>query len=245
MIRIATENDFIREITCESELRICSLMRAYGLNVPFIQFFADDNGAIASIMDGVCTLFCPELPNDEWCAFLQMHPDVFLIHTSGETGAFLAETLHCRHESGKVMCLENVLSKTALQTDGTAEASVREIYAVLSAVFSDFSSFDGWYVDASHRVRHGCCHYAVERLDGNVSSVAMTVAEAENCALIGCVATLPNFRGRGAATRCITCLIDSLAASKIYIAPSDEYSASLYKKIGFVTCGTWAELNRQ
>ncbi len=242
MIRLANERDFSREITSESELRICALARAYGCCVPFIRFFSDDEGCLASIMDGVCTFYCASLPNDEWCAFLQMYSDIKIIHTDGNIGAFLAGKWQCSFENGSVMRLNEVSSDTALQSFQNGDASLREIYKVLSAAFDGFPSFDGWYVDTSHRVRHGFCHIASERNDGELTSVAMTVAETEDVALIGGVATLLSHRGRGNASRCIRRLIGSLTQSHILITPSDEYSARLYEKLGFVPWGTWAEL---
>lgn len=242
MIRLANERDFDREIKSESELRICALVRAYGLNVPFIRFFADDEGALTSIMDGICTFYCASLPNDEWSAFLQMHSGIKIIRTDAKTASYLAGEWHVSFVSGSVMRYDNVSSKRPLQESEDNGASLREIYGLLSAVFDSFPSFEGWYVDASHRVRHGCCHIAAEKDDGRLSSVAMTVAETEDMALIGGVATLPDDRGRGAASRCIRRLIGLLTQSNILIAPSDEYSARLYSKLGFVPWGTWAEL---
>lgn len=242
MIRLANERDFDREIKNESELRIGALMRAYGLRVPFIQFFADEEGALASIMDGVCTLSCASTPNDEWCVFLQMHSDIKIIHTDAKTASYLAEKWQIPLKSGCVMRHERLSSNMPLQENGAEETPLRELYGLLSTVFDSFPSFEGWYVDTSHRVRHGFCHIAAERDNGRLTSVAMTVAEIEDMALIGGVATLPSQRGRGAASRCICRLIDSLTQSDILIAPSDDYSARLYSKLGFVPWGTWAEL---
>lgn len=242
MIRLANERDFGREITSESELRIGALMRAYGLHVPFIQFFADDDGSLASIMDGVCTFYCASLPNDEWCAFLQMHSDIKIIHTDARTASHLAEKWHVSFEGGSVMRYNGASSCVPLQKNISNGESLREIYRLLSAVFDGFPSFEGWYVDTSHRVRHGCCHIATERDDGRLISVAMTVAETEDMALIGGVATLPSHRGQGAASRCICRLLGTLIQGNILIAPSDDYSEKLYSKLGFVPWGTWAEL---
>ncbi len=242
MIRLANERDFDRESKSESELRICALARAYGICVPFIQFFADEEGSLASIMDGVCTFYCVSLPNDEWCAFLQMHSDIKMIHTDGKIGTVLAEKWQCSLRNGPVMRLDKVSSDTTLQIFRENDASLREVYRLLSAVFDELPPFEGWYVDTSHRVRHGCCHIAAEGDDGRLVSVAMTVAEIEDIALIGGVATLPCHRGQGAASRCIRRLIDTLTQRSILIAPSDENSAMLYSKLGFVPWGTWAEL---
>ncbi len=243
MIHLANECDFNRNITDESELRICSLKRAYGLAVPFIQFFADDDGAIASVMDRVCTLYCASLPSDEWCEFLQMNGNIKVIHTNADIAAFLARRWGISHEKGCVLCRESLLSEKPLHEYNIHDVSLRDIYGVLSKTFCEFPSFDSWYVDASHRHRHGCCHIVTEKQNDQPISVAMTIAETEDMALIGCVATLPEHRGRGAASRCIHQLMGFLKQRRILISPSDAHSEGLYRKLGFLPYGTWGEVS--
>lgn len=242
MIRLADEADFARIITSESELRICALKQAYGLNVPFIRFFADDEGSLASIMDGVCTVHCRKETNDEWCAFLRMYPDIRIIHSEVRLIAVLAEEYRLSYTKGDVLRLDDMSSRSPLHAKGRCDISLREVYALLSTVFEDMPPFEGWYVDASHRVRHGFCHLTAVMAGKQMISSAMTVAETNDVALIGGVATLPDYRGRGAASKCVTELIKSLVQRTILIAPRNEGAARLYKKLGFVPWGTWAEL---
>lgn len=242
MIRVAIESDFNREITSESELRICALKLAYGLDVPFIQFFADDEGAIASVMDGFCTVYVGEKMNDEWRVFLQMHADIRAIHSSEDVIATLSREMNIPYKKGEVMRISDMSSKVTLHEYQPRNIALREVYTLLNAVFGDLPPFDGWYVDASHRVRHGCCHITAESENGRLIGCAMTVAETEIAALIGGVATLSEHRGRGVATCCVTELLAQLPQKTVLIAPRDEKAAGLYQKLGFVPCGTWAEL---
>ncbi len=242
MIQLAVETDFVREITTESELRICALECAYGLDAPFIQFFADGEGSIASIMDGFCTVYCPSEPSEEWITFLRMLPDVRTIHSDANTIVILAKRYDLTPKSGSVMRLGKVLSVSTLRRSKPEDISLREVYPLLSSAFDELPPFDGWYVDTSHRVRHGCCHIASVKKDGQLISIAMTVAETKVAALIGGVTTLPHYRGQGAASRCINDLIATLPQNTILIAPNNESAERLYKKLGFVPWGTWAEI---
>lgn len=245
MIRVANESDFIRDITTESELRICALKRAYGLDVPFIQFFADDMGCMASVMDGFCVVYSRHELNEEWRTFLRMHADIRIIHSNEEVIAKLADEMEAPYKKGEVMSLSNVSSECTLHKFDPQNVSLREIYAFLDTIFDDLTPFDGWYVDVSHRVRHGCCHIAIERdtheSNGLIGS-AMTIAETDAAALIGGVATLPKYRGRGIATRCVSELLTLLPQKTVFIAPSNENSARVYAKLGFIPSGTWAEI---
>ena len=242
MIRRAKEADFIRPITTESDVRIDALKRAYGLDVPFIQYFADDEGTIASIMDGFCVVSSAQALNEEWIAFLLMHADIRTIHADEAMVAVIASAIGTSFNKGVVMRLLNVLSESTLHKFGPNEVSLRALYALLDDVFDEFSPFEGWYVDVSHRVRHGCCRMVTESVQGRLIGSAMTIAETDTAALIGGVATLLEYRRRGVATRCITQLLNSLPQKTIFIAPSDERSARLYQKLGFVPDGIWAEL---
>ena len=242
MIRTANESDFDRKISSESELRICALKRAYGLNVPFIRFFADDEGSLASVMDGFCNVYVHKKLNEEWQTFLQMHADIRTIHADENTIAILATARRIPFKKGVVMRFDNMLSKCALHANEQNACSLYALYVFLSTVFDDFPLFDGWYVDVSHRVRHGCCHIATESENERLIGCAMTVAETDTAALIGGVSTSPEHRGRGVASRCISELLTRLPQKNVFIAPSDEPAAGLYRKLGFVPCGTWAEL---
>ncbi len=243
MIRQANEGDFARIITSESALRIHALKSAYGLSVPFIQYFSDGEGTIASIVDGQCTLSADKPLSDEWLIFLQMQPHVSCVHTELHTADQLAELYQTPCKNGVVMRFDGVSSGTTLHDDILQNPSLRDVYALQKAVFADFLRFDGWYVDVSHRVRHGVCHITAKQQDEKLVSVAMTVAETDGFALIGGVATLDAYRSRGFATECIQALLGRLSQQTVLIAPSDEHSANLYKRLGFVPWGTWAEIS--
>ncbi len=243
MIRLANENDFNRTISSESSLRIHALKSAYGLSVPFIQYYSDGEGTIASIMDGVCTLSTDTLLSDEWVLFLQMRPDIQKIHTEKHTADQLVKPYGTTYKNGMVMRLQKVSSSTTLHDSILLNPSLRDVYALQNTVFDEFSPFDGWYVDVSHRVRHGVCHIAAKTCEQKLVSVAMTVAETNDFALIGGVATLTDYRSKGFASECIQSLLGTLSQKTILISPKDERSANLYRYLGFVPWGTWAEIS--
>ena len=57
MIRTAVESDFAVLPRDECAIRIHSLKKAYGLDVPFIRYYADDCGNLLSVMDGAGVLY--------------------------------------------------------------------------------------------------------------------------------------------------------------------------------------------
>ena len=243
MIRKAEETDFIGEITNESVLRMVALKRAYGLDVPFIQYFADDNDSLAAIMDGFCVFYCADELNDEWRLFFMMHADIAVLHTDERTARAFNQAGQYSITTGKILCREQAESDFTLHSEKPERPPLSEVYALLSHTFDNIPRFDSWYVDASHKLRHGCCHINGMYHKNTLVSMAMTVAETEEIALIGGVATLPCYRGRGYASRCITELISQLSQKKILISPSNVTAELLYQKLGFVPFGTWAEVS--
>lgn len=242
MIRRATENDFQCAITNESALRIFALKCAYGLDAPFIQYFSDNNGSLAAIMDGFCAFSCADELDDEWRTFFAMQPAITVLHTEERIARAFVQNSHYYLTNGEVLRLEHSASSSTLHQENPDTPRLNEVYEALQHTFSSMPRFDAWYVDASHRIRHGCCHIVGKYVDKTLASVAMTVAEANDVVLIGGVATLPSYRKQGLASNCIMSLISQLSQQTILIAPNSAESTRLYQKLGFVPYGTWAEV---
>ncbi len=157
--------------------------------------------------------------------------------------------------------------------DSLVTPQPRELYPLLRACFGDaLPPFESWYVDVSHRFRHGWCRTAGIRTGGALAACAMTTAEcgpepaaAENfpgnrgtsceginpynggAALLGAVATQPEYRGRGYASRCLSALTAALQAEgrHVLLSPKNEYAQALYERLGFMVCGEWGEIHRK
>ena len=119
------------------------------------------------------------------------------------------------------------------------------VYRLLCDAFPDgaLPPFDAFYVDLSHRLRHGLCRIAaIEDPPGTPVACAMTVAEAPDAVVIGAVATAPQHRKKGYASACIRALLAEDARPAL-IAPADDAAAQLYRSLGFSPCGGWAEFS--
>ncbi len=243
MIRLATDRDFSRPITDETALRIFALRQAYGMDVPFIRYYADDEGSLLSVMDGVGLFSSLGPMAEEWCQFLCMYPDMQYLHCTAESGRTLGNygEWHCR--TGVVLQYRG--KRRSVRSDAICHTPpLPAVYDLLQQCFDTLPPFEAWYPDVSHRIRHGCCQIAAI-LDGKrVVSTAMTVAEAEEYALLGQVATDAAYRRRGYAGRCLNDLIDRWQGKRLYIIPANENARKLYEKLGFSFCEEWAELSR-
>ena len=242
MIRAAVKADFDRPITEETDVRIRCLYLAYGNEVSFVRFYSDGVGGMLAVMDGV-GLFSPaQEVTEEWVVFLGMNSDIRQLHCSAKSGLIIAESLGWHLQTGSVLRYEG---QTPTEQEGVCrEPKLPEVHKLLEQCFPGVSSLDAWYPDVSHRIRHGYCHIACVTDGDTVISTAMTVAEANNAAVLGQVATAEAHRRRGYAAKCIQDLIFRCKASSLYILPINETAQKLYISLGFQQNGQWTELTR-
>lgn len=240
MISLAKEKDFLVNDNDECLVRIRGLYLAYGF-VPFIQYYTDGNGALLSIMDGVATFYSNNI-TDEWVVFLTMNPNIAIIHCSAANGRILIDTENWQGREGEVMSAINLTASC----DATVNTSpsLSQVHQFLSVHFPNMSPFNYWYPDVSHRIRHKCGHIASITSGDDILSCALTVAETENSAILGQIATSPQYRRQGLAGKCINTLSAICKGKKLYILPLNENAKKLYSKLGFEVTGGWAELER-
>ena len=242
MISVAHESDFPNTATNEVLVRICGLRLTYGKDTPFIHYYSDGEGSLLAIMDGVGLFYADEL-NDEWSAFLAMNPDLHAIHCSKSIGEALMKTEQWHGRVGDVMRYSGEIP-SGIDDIVCTTPHLPTVYSLLKDHFPGISPFNSWYPDVSHRIRHGNSHISAIMDGENVISTTITVAETDDAAILGQVATHPDFRCRGLAGKCIKSTISQCKDKALYILPVDEIAKKLYAKLGFDTVDGWAELER-
>lgn len=225
----------------EGAIRILSLAKAYGDESGIVQYYTDDVGGYAALFDGTAIVHRVSDRSDEWVAFFSFVPHVRAVRCDVKFAQCLSQVWNRPVDSGVLMSYDG-----ARPAEQQTETSVRldDLYPLLKTGFPSMPPFDSWYVDVSHRIRHGHCHLACISLDGSPVSSAMTVAEAGEDVLLGAVVTDPNYRHRGLAGRCVLSLVRRFYGRAVYIAPINASAAALYKRLGFIEAGNWAQVTR-
>lgn len=146
-------------------------------------------------------------------------------------------------QSGHLMRLDrNIAAKTKAAAKAANlitinhSPSPRDIYAVLSQQSGDsiqINDYSGWYVDLSHRLRHGFAKAVVINVDGQPVSCALTNALCHNAALLGGIATLPTYCGMGYGKMAVNTICNALPDKSIFLFCS-EHNIPFYQKCGFV-----------
>lgn len=243
MIRAVTAAE-VSALPCESEalLRIAALAQVYGDTWQALRFWRGEGGSALSLADGVATLHAGE-DADDVLLFLHMSPDVHTVRTDADTAVKMAAMWGTDALVGEVMT-----APCAIAPLGTAtEPPLSALYPLLKAVFDkDIPPFDVWYADVHHRHRHGFFRAAAVMEEGQAVSCALVSAQSNSAVLLGGVATLPEARGRGYASACVTALshAEQAAGRAVYISPKNEQAAALYRRLGFVPCGTWGIVHK-
>lgn len=208
--------------------KIRALLLAYGIGYDFCRFFVS-NGLILCDLSGsfvVCELdgFFDHFDNND----ISELTDFFAfngfneIFCSEKVGRMLSTYLNCGSQRVNLMRFFGTPVKCGeMETD----PSLDDVYKIISSSFA--IDRERWYVDMSHRIRHGV---AKARLLGGSALIIQHDLNGE--ALLSQVATLPEHRRQGNAARLISSVCAELSQSKIYVLCENSL-VSFYQKIGF------------
>ena len=211
MIRLAEKLEVL-SAPCGSSpfgCQIRSKAQAYGFHQSFAQFWTDGEAAYGKTDGSVC--IAGEITDaDEARAFLSAVGTNEIV-CSAENAEKLGLNIT---ESGAI--LQKVLRNETVHP--AEEISPREIYAVLKAN-GMVGEFEPFYLDLSHRMRHGTVRCAGVSADGKTVAVAAAVL-GESASLISAVAVLPEFHRRGLGTAVVRKMERMLPSGTVYIPVS-------------------------
>lgn len=225
--RILNADNFVCQAARGIEAgKINALYQAYGTKYDFCRFYRQGN-CILSSLDGSFVI-CDDDSADieELADFLRMN-GFAEIFCSESLGKALAEQLYADSSSVNVMRFD---SSATNSSDFNAAPSLSDVYSIISEGFD--IEFEPWYLDMSHRVRHGvsCCCV----LDDKAALVIQHDINGE--ALISQVACRKACRGQGAASCLVKAVSASLAPSEVYVICEDSL-IPFYEHCGFAFIG--------
>lgn len=148
----------------------------------------------------------------------------------------------CRPGNKYVMKLEKGADCTASSVTNCnciGNSDFRAFYGIISECHDDYdaASFEDWYVDMSHRVRHGTADIFLLSFDGTFVSAAAALSVTPHCVFLSAISTLPQFRGRHFAHTLIKEICDRYSDRTVYLF-CDEDKVPFYEKAGFSNTGT-------
>lgn len=236
MIELLDEN-FSADDYCKKDIfsvKIFALLEAYGTKYPFIRFYAQKNDGIVTavicMLDNDITLsFIKAASNiDELCEFVSlMGFSTLLCDDSFE--------INGSYDSGIIMSSDKKIELPCRYTVVDEYPYLFDLFNFVDYADVDFKS---WYVDISHRIRHGCAKAVTLNSDGQIISSAIFSAVYKNDAVLTAVQTKSEFRKFGYASALVSAMCCDVTGT-VYLMREDDKNESFYKRLFFENTGRW------
>lgn len=224
-------------------LRACAAAAAYGLDGHICQFWLQNEDTLLCRMDDTMMLCAGE--HVDWEEIKRFLP---------LTGA---RVLLCREEeaehlqlpvlvSGWVMLRENVNRDPAPFCQAEENPSLRELHALLTQCETESfraPEFEPFYLDLSHRTRHGEAVSMGLRRGGRLIAAAFCTAKTEMMAILSGVAVLPELRGNGFGSAVVRALQEKLCQPKQCVYRAQSENQAFYEALGFQDAFPFRELS--
>ncbi|MCH5320404.1 MAG: GNAT family N-acetyltransferase [Eubacterium sp.] len=215
-------------------IRIMSLIKAYGCKYDFACFYRqiDENDMITAIisrLDGDYTLcFNDNADMDELREFFTvMGYSTILCDKSFEfTGSF---------DDGAVMSTEKRVERPCPYCEIDRFPKLMELF---NFVDYDTADFEAWYVDISHRIRHGCARAYTLNINDEIVSSGIFSSIYNDSAILSAVQTSSAFRNMGYASALITEMLSDIRG-KVFLMREMNLNEQFYIRLGFENIGKW------
>lgn len=221
--------DGIEELASDSYYgrKILAAYRSYGARYEFCRFYSCENGNGgaglihvyygSAVIDGAADLSEAE-------SFINMIQPLN-VEASGEYLLNISGYRAVPRTLFRVVPKNTELTFDALRENG----DLTSCYKILRESFDNMGSFDSWYVDISHRIRHKTA--AVYLWENTTVTKAFDI---DGYVFLSHIATAAESRGRGRARKMLYCIAGQLAAEdKTGYLFALEHRRSFYESIGF------------
>lgn len=217
--------------------KIKALAESYGTGYDFLTFYGGDKGIVAAKYYNSAVI---SGNTEDMEALSELKSFLPLLGKGVLMSPGLSENLGISADCKK-SCIMKFTDKAPREGDLTRDnvnngLSYREIYEILKDGFD--MSFDEWYVDMNHNVRHGISRIFTV---GNFTTAALMFS-VDGISFISAVATRPDMRGKGWASKLVRYIAlneGKLGNEACLIC--EEKLKGLYEGAGFTLSGYCAE----
>ena len=247
MIRQAIASDFQQiDATDPFITRILSLFESYGEGFDFVAFWTQDNegvitAEISRFEDKFSLWLTPESDLDEIAAFIRFQG----------AGSCLYNAAYPLDIGDDRPCISgSVLEYTGddyYSDSEIYEPDFKALYDLLKACESPIFQVPDYLMflsDMTHRNNREKLHLSATDIDGTLASSVMTVSETAFAAILGAVATHPDFRRRGLSRELVRSLATELRGEgrRVYVLSASENNTRFYQRSGFTVIAGFKEI---
>lgn len=225
--------------------RILSLSESYGGGYDFVGYWVQETdgrtvSAISRFEDKFSLYLTEDSDLEEVAAFLRFQGAGAVMTDSRYTLELTSEQVI----SGQVLRYagEYYNSESELYTP-----EIKSLYALLQSCESDIfrvPEYMSFLSDVTHRRNLGKCAIMATDVGGALASAVMTVSETESAAILGAVATHPDFRRRGLSRELVKTLASQITSQgrAAYVFSASVANTRFYQRSGFEICAEFTEL---
>lgn len=217
--------------------RITALASTYGTEQVFAMFWVQkiDEIPVAAIsrVDGNMTLCCGENADfDELSCFMNAAGYSTLTFDNAfaeKLGITPQKSSFTVKYSGGAQCY-----------DVLTDYDKKEVYNLLTECGFELGDYGAFLTDVCARLNKSTASLVADEVDGGLCACAFALFEGEKSVLLGAVATSPESRGRGCASKLVGTLAETKKEKDVFLFCRNDSLLNFYEKIGFLPVGKWA-----
>lgn len=220
--------------------KIASIAAAYGFDKKFSCFWAEENAAaVYCLVDNVMIVAGMPKNAEETRSFLHMvgAKEILCALRNAELLGLPAEN------EGDVMQKQAESGEEAPERE-SPEVNIREVYFLLEACEME-TDFEAFYLDLSHRLRHGAAMVFTEYREETLAGCVVVSSVTESSAVISAVAVDEAFRRQGIGVELMRRAEQALAGKRLYLFKEKGRHEEFYQLLGYHKTDAWvvAELS--
>lgn len=226
--------------------RILCLYHSYGANAKFADFWYQQNEAgtivgVLSRVDGQMVLYTTEQAEmNEICLFIQAVGASSVLCNKDCKLSLRGKTV----TTGKVLTCKPPLPYTGRTVD--KQPDLKQVYKLLKNTFrnSFYPDYESFYLDLSHKIRHGTARCYSIVANRHLAAAALTVAETDRAAVIGSVAVDHDYRRQGLGVAVLSAVAGDLSREnkQVFLYTEENSPATVfYHKAGWTPRGGWSQ----
>ena len=250
MIKIVdSKNPFFKEITELSKnnpygCRIISLYNTYNYNLPFVDFWVQliyekPVSLISRLESAFILRISEESDIEEISSFIRV---------SGAQNVICDSSfgLNCdlSKKSGPILFSDKMFDIN--KSFDVFTPDTREVYSVICKAASEHfavPSYESFMLDVNHKLNQRSIRIYAVNDDKLPAACIMTLAESKDSAVLGALATDPNYRNKGYGAFLVKYINNVLVSEgkRVYLHRAPSENVAFYNRLGFKEYGKWAE----
>ena len=245
MVKLVEKGDSAFLSFCDRDVfgtRIKAYFNCYSTDYDFVKFWVqtDDNGnvtAAISRVDGDMTLTAGNADYEELLQFVKI-----VGFTTIQCERAVAR--HFTDDEALWGYVVELKEKTAFKEIALKENfELKEIYNIIKAEnLTGVGDYLPWLSDTSFRINRGTATPLLGTIDGENAGCAMVLFRTDKATLLGAVATVPEYRGRGVARSLVLRLANGELenGNRVELLCKSDSIVDFYKSIGFTVTNEWS-----